>query len=246
VRSIYDLANSTIVLSKERENQVAAICRRSNVYRLHNFAALPTLAEDEGTRNYSSRRNVVLFLGEVGRRKGAFDIPAIIELVATTVRDVLFIVAGNGAIGAVKDMIEAKGCGKNAIFTGWIGPDAKKESLLEARVFLLPSYNEEFPMSVLEAMSYGLPVVSTRVGGVPELVVDDVNGYLFDPGDVKGIADAIVALLEDSAKAYAMGRTNMEKMRSRYSLDAYADELETIYKETVKLGAARSMTECNT
>jgi glycosyltransferase involved in cell wall biosynthesis len=234
-RYVYDLAASTVVLSKEWEDRIKGICRRSRVYCLNNFAVLPTAEEAAEIERYSERGNIVLFLGEVGKRKGAFDLPAIIQNVAAHVPDVVFVIAGNGEIEAVQEMVNRVGCANNAQFTGWIGPDQKRDLLLDSRVFLLPSYNEGLPMSILEAMSYGLPVVSTTVGGIPEVVKEDVNGYLFQPGDVEGTAHAIVRLLQNDGRAIKIGAANRELIRSTYSLDAYAEKLDAIYKETANV-----------
>src|SRR5205823_160349 len=69
-------------------------------------------------------------------------------------------------------------------FTGWVGPSGKRALLESAAVFALPSYDEALPLSLLEAMSAGVPAVVSPVGGIPEVVVDGVSGLLVAPGDV--------------------------------------------------------------
>ena len=183
--------------------------------------------------SYGNRKNEVLFLGEVGKRKGAYDIPAIAEKVYHHIKDVHFVVAGNGDIEKIQEILREKGCNQLVTFTGWIGPEQKKERMLKARVYLLPLYNEGLPMSVLEAMSYGLPIVSTIVGGIPELVQPGENGFLYQPGDSDVLADGIIKLLQDQNSAMEISRKNKKKIEKEYSLDVFALKLDIIYRQTM-------------
>lgn len=90
-------------------------------------------------------------------------------------------------------------------------------------------------MSILEAMSYGLPVVSTRVGGIPDLVTNEENGYIYDAGDADSMGDAIVKILSDDSLANRMSANNHRKIVDSYSLEVYARQLREIYKETTTL-----------
>lgn len=233
VKLIYNIPDTTIVLSKVWVNKLDTICYRSKVYCLNNFAVMPKDDLAKEIESYGSRKNEVLFLGEVGKRKGAYDIPAIAEKVYHHIKDVHFVVAGNGDIENIKEILRDKGCKQLVTFTGWIGPEQKKERMLKARVYLLPSYNEGLPMSVLEAMSYGLPIVSTIVGGIPELVQSDENGYLYQPGDSNGLADGIIKLLQDQNSAIEISLKNINKIEKEYSLDVFAHKLDIIYRQTM-------------
>lgn len=233
VKFIYNIPETTIVLSKVWVNKLDTICYRSKVLCLNNFAVMPEDNLAKEIENYGSRKNEVLFLGEVGKRKGAYDIPGIAEKVFHHIKDVHFVVAGNGDIEKIKEIVREKGCDQLVTFTGWIGPAQKKEWLLKARVYLLPSYNEGLPMSVLEAMSYGLPIVSTYVGGIPELVQSDENGFLYQPGDSDGFAEGIIKLLQDQNSAIEISRKNKKKIEEEYSLDVFAHKLDKIYRQTL-------------
>lgn len=74
------------------------------------------------------------------------------------------------------------------MFLGWVSGEAKDNAFKEAMIFCLPSYAEGFPMSVLDAWSYGLPVITTPVGGIPDVAQDGVNMLLFNPGDIDMLA----------------------------------------------------------
>jgi glycosyltransferase involved in cell wall biosynthesis len=234
VKWVYRKPEGTIVLSKDWEDKIAAIATPSKVFCLNNFAVLPDIQSNSLIDRYVERDNVVLFLGEVGKRKGAYDIPDIVERVAKRIPDVKFIIAGNGDVDAVSQIVSKKGLDKNVSFKGWIGSDQKKSYLLDARVYLLPSYNEGLPMSILEAMGYGLPIISTFVGGIPELVVPGENGFLYQPGDTAGMADGIIELL-NGQQSLALSDNNRRKIERDYSLEVYARKLDHIYAETLGL-----------
>jgi len=99
------------------------------------------------------------------------------------------------------------------------------------------------PTVILEAMASGLPVVSTRVTGIPEAVVDGVTGRLVEPGDVAGLADALAAMLADPAACAAMGRAARERVLERFdvrrSIDALAAVFAGRFPETPADGTTR-------
>ena len=101
-------------------------------------------------------------------------------------------------------------------------------------VFSLSSHNEANPVSILEAMSVGLPVVATRVGSVPETVRHDVTGYLVEPGDAEAAAARCLELMQDPPKARQMGSAGRREVLNRWTLDAmvagYEDLITEIYQ----------------
>lgn len=106
----------------------------------------------------------VLFLGELGQRKGCYDIPDILEQAIRKVPPLSLIMAGDGEMNQVKQAFEEKQLLERVTFPGWVRGEQKEQLLRESAIFLFPSYHEGMPMAVLEAMSYGLGIVTTEVG----------------------------------------------------------------------------------
>ena len=127
-------------------------------------------------------------------------------------------------------MIEEKGVTANTVFPGWVRGETKDKLLREADVFFLPSYNEGMPMSVLDAMGYGLPVVSTNVGGISKIVHDGENGYCCEAGNTEIFADRIIHLLSDDKWRYTASISSIEIVRKGYSLNAHLQRLESVYE----------------
>ena len=99
-----------------------------------------------------------------------------------------------------------------------------------------PSLWEGFGLTLVEAMAVGTPVVASRVGGVPEAVVDGVTGLLVPPGDAQSLASACAALLRDPGRASQMGRAGIERARAEFGIERLVREIEDLYRELLFRG----------
>jgi len=132
----------------------------------------------------------------------------------------------------LKDIIKGLGMQKRIIFAGF-RPDVI--ALLQRfDVFCLTSNSEGMPNAVMEAMAAGLPVVATRVGGVPDLVQDGVTGYLVEPGDIKGFAEAIRKLLLDPDFAERMGKAGLDRVSQKHSCAQSTASLSAYFLDTLR------------
>jgi len=125
--------------------------------------------------------------------------------VRATVPDLKLVCAGDGERIAVARQAERLGIADAVRFTGWVGPSGKRALLENAALFALPSYDEALPMSLLEAMGAGLPVIASPVGGIQEVVVDGVTGFLVAPGDTHTLEKMLRRFAEMSALAARIG-----------------------------------------
>jgi len=116
---------------------------------------------------------------------------------------------------------------------GWVSRDALKGELSAASVLALASHIENCPMVLLEAMSVGLPVLASTVGGIPDLVEEGVNGYLCDSQSPDSIRTALSKLLEDSVGAARMGAAGRDRALSRYSPVVVAKRHMEVYREVL-------------
>ena len=118
-------------------------------------------------------------------------------------------------------------------YAGVVTGQRKRELFERADVFVLPSYTEGFPIAILEAMFHGLPVVSTSVGGVPDVIRDGENGFIVAPGDHAALAAALRRLVDDRELRERIGRRNAAEARERYGLDVVARRFSEILKSVL-------------
>lgn len=148
----------------------------------------------------------LLFLGLISRNKGIYDLLDVIEEHKNEfIGNLIFKVGGNGDVNNLIQLITKKGISDIVSYEGWVSGDKKTELLNESDVYVLPSYKEGLPISILEAMSYSLPVISTCVGGIPEIILNGENGYLINPGDKEALYDAINKLKSSEKLRIRMG-----------------------------------------
>lgn len=171
----------------------------------------------------------LLFLGLLGKNKGIYDLLECIWDHKVEFQGKLKLyIGGNGEIEHVKQLIKEYGIANIVIFEGWVSGDKKIELLNKSDAYILPSYKEGLPISILEAMSYGMPIISTPVGGIPEIVSNGENGYLVEPGNKEDIYKAIISLLNDSDLRNRMGSVSLSRVGEH--LPEYVEkQLETLY-----------------
>jgi glycosyltransferase involved in cell wall biosynthesis len=114
-------------------------------------------------------------------------------------------------------------------FTGWVGPSGRRVLFESAAVFALPSYDEALPMSLIEAMAAGIPVVASAVGGIPEAVSDGVTGFLVAPGDIATLQRQLKRLLAEPTLGARVGAAARESVRLRFAPERAVPRLEEVY-----------------
>jgi glycogen synthase len=177
---------------------------------------------------------LIVFIGRVGRDKGAID----------AARAVLALGSGNLAssppclalIGAVERSFARFYRGLSPEAQAQVRPlgytsEADKHALLHrARALVLPSRVDSFGIVLLEAWAHGKPVIGARAGGIPGVIDHQQNGLLVDWGDVQGLAKAIAQLLADPAAAQRLGAAGREKMARAYTWEAVYQRIERVYQ----------------
>jgi len=216
-------AACVVAPSESLRSWIRGIARRAHAVCVPNPVAVAPEAQRE------PRPNLVLFLGRLEAAKGVFDVLEAVSALRPTVPDVRLVCAGDGDRVAVARYAERLGIADAVKFTGWVGPSGKRALLEAAAVFVLPSYEEAMPMSLLEAMSAGLPAIVSPVGGIPEVVVDGVTGFLVAPGDTASLQRLLRKVLLDRGLAARIGAAARESARLRFAPERALPKLEEIY-----------------
>lgn len=155
---------------------------------------------------------------------------------------VKFLIIGDGELkDDLKSYAAKLNLGDSVIFTGWIKDLPRVYSSLD--IVALTSLNEGTPVSIIEAMASGKPVVATDVGGVRDLIEDGGNGFLVKSNDVEDFSYKLTGLFDDKEKRERMGTSGMEFVRHIYSKERMVRDIDNLYTECLKNKALKSKEE---
>jgi len=238
IRKTLNIADKIIVLSSRSKSFFAELVPE------YKLAVIPNTVK--GTILYNGlQRHVksdvvkVLFIGGTeAKRKGIYDILKAIPIVAEKYgSNILFIFVGKCNVEELKTICKEKNISNYVEILGYLETKEKIKVFSLSDIYILPSYSEELPIAILEAMAAGLPIISTPVGSIPEVIEEGVNGYLIKPGDYYGLTEKILLLAKDRQLRQIMGRNNAEKIRAEYDDKIVMRKLEKVYN--VFLNGAR-------
>lgn len=224
IKAIFEDAACAIALSTAWADWIRKCFPRAKATVIPNPVRIPAQVPAWSER----LRGVVLSLGQLGKRKGTYDLIQAVSQMPPQRRCTLRL-GGDGEVDQARQQAHAMGIAEQVQLLGWVRGADKDRHLAQAWVYTLPSYNEGLPMSLLEAMAAGLPVVTTPIGGIPEAVTDGVEGYLIPPGDVTTLRDRLMRLCDDAALAERMGHAARQRAQAHYSIEAIAPQLQAVY-----------------
>ena len=223
--ALFNKADKVIVLSEYWFTYFARYVPKDKLRIIYNPSSTFRNGFDRTYRKSGMR---ILFMGRLGERKGAYDlIEAVSKLKGL---DFSLNMYGDGEIDEVRELVKKEGLRHMVAVNSWVSHSKINEIYDGADMMVLPSYAEGLPMSLLEAVGKGLPVVSTRVGGIPEVVEDARNGFLIEPGDTEALADKLRLLLTSPGLLESMGRESLAIAGERFSIDRIGMQLEDLYK----------------
>jgi glycosyltransferase involved in cell wall biosynthesis len=167
--------------------------------------------------------------------KGVFDVLSAMRLVRENYDlTVNLDVCGVGDIAKLKQKAEEDGLVENVMIHGWVEAKTIKELMSNATAFILPSYYEGLPMSILEAMAASVPVIASNVGGIPDIIKDGENGMLIEPGDIKAMAEKIQRIVENREERIEISQKAKEMIMTNYSQQIVIDKLIEIYTRVLQ------------
>jgi glycosyltransferase involved in cell wall biosynthesis len=224
-RSLRPITSAVICVSeRERRRGIdARACTDGRVLVIRNAVDLTRFEPRNGMHHHDP-----VELVSVGRLAAPKDFATLLDAVAELPRgSVRLRILGDGPErAALEERMRTLGLEGWVSFDGTVADVAP--ALAEADVFVLSSRSEGMPMSVLEAMAAGLPIVATDVGGLRELVDED-NGLLVAPGDRRGLAEALARLVADSHSRTLLGAASRERAAASFALPAWRDLHRTLY-----------------
>jgi len=237
IKRILQMPDLIAVLSSAQKKPFIEIVREGKVRIFPNIVDLSRFRSAENYRTEFGIPHdliVVLFAAaHFHKEKGGMDLLKTIPLVTRKHTKVLFVFVGGG--GEEETMLRF--CRKERIqeyvkFTGYVSNDTIARLQLSSNIFAFPTYySEGLPLVILEAMAAGLPIISTPVRAIPEVIENGENGFLVRPRDHLALAEKIMWLIENEGLRKRIGYSNIQKIRENYDLGVVAQIFDESYQE---------------
>ena len=228
IKRTFELVDAVIVLSTQWLSWMKEILERTeHISVIYN--AVPKLKLDRS----EIQPGLIAFLGRIGQPKGVLDLLWAFPKVLEACPNAELMLAGDGDIASFKKEAETLGIEKSVHFLGWVAGADKEALLAKADVYCLPSYNEGFPVGVLEAMSAGVPVVASKAGGIPDAIEDQKEGLLVDAGDIEGLSTALITMIKERQLNNDYAVAASEKFQRSFSLEATIPQLDSLYQDVL-------------
>jgi glycosyltransferase involved in cell wall biosynthesis len=239
-RSMFRLPQRVVVLNKaERDFVVATLGVKSDrVEIVPNAVPSPS-----PNRSAASRLGPphILFLGNPSRRKGVHDLIAALGTEPLRSLDWRVTIAGGGnEVEIFREQVRKAGLLERVSLPGWVDRNVIAELLESADILVLPSYDEGMAMSVLEGISYGLCIVCTPVGGMAEVIENNLSGLFIQPGDVRVLATTLATCISDRTLRARLGAEAASLFKRRFDVINYPERMRLIYEAAVKQTAMRN------
>ncbi len=208
------------------------------IYKINNNLVVVNNGVDTNhfipKKRHDMKKLYILYTGRLDSRKGLVDLIECAKYVCQEHYDIKFILTGEGTIKKyLEQRIVDLGLKNNFYFAGFVDRSRLIEYYQNAAVYVLPSYYEGLPTTLLEAMSCGIPSVATDVEGSSELIKNGETGLLVPPRDSKRLAEAILRLLDDEELRKTLGGNAREYVVDNYDWEIITDNIEEIYKGAI-------------
>ncbi|MBA4383614.1 MAG: hypothetical protein C0410_02660 [Anaerolinea sp.] len=234
------LANARAVISNSGDYTATMLARWLNskhVYQIGNPISANFFKDFSET--VPSHPPVILWVGTITERKDVIGLIEVFALVAARFPLSLLVMTGSVADATyferVKERILALGLLEKVSFKGFIEQQELLKLYRQATLVVMTSLEETAPMTIAQAMAAGKPVVATYVGGIPWMIAEGVSGYLVNVGDVQGMTDCIIRVLEDDTARYAMGQAAHARAMRLFNPDAVAAQTVQAYYDLIGL-----------
>jgi len=237
LRHTFARADRFVVLSSQWKEFYVRRCGlpEERITVLTNPTPLPKSLPDRRGREHVQ----FLFLGRIGARKGSFDLIRAFRALPAALRErARLVLAGDGQVDELR--AAARDLAPYVTVHSWIDAAQRDALLLASDVFVLPSYHEGVPMALLEAMAHGLPVIATPVGGIPDAVTTEIEGFLIEPGDGAALTGSLARFIEDEDLRLRCGRAARARAE-QFDVVGYTEQLLQLYRQLLADGVTRRM-----
>lgn len=184
-------------------------------------------------RKKEAGQGPIVFFGRLSKTKGVDTLVDALQKIEPELLPEVWIIGRGDLKPQLQEKVLEFGLEEKVKFKPWMTHDELGEVLSSSVMTVLPSREENFSLAILGSMCVGSPTISTRVGGTPEIIEDQKNGLLVQPGDPEALAGAIKDLIENPQKRAVLGKTGAEHIRNHLTWDDACEKFEQLYQEAL-------------
>ncbi|ADI75102.1 glycosyl transferase group 1 (plasmid) [Methanohalobium evestigatum Z-7303] len=231
IRFCFYFFDGIIVLSDNWKNYLHEqnLTYKEKIFVVNNFVDL-NVSKPKQTVNVNYN---VTFVGRLEKSKGIYELLNAIPHVLNKYKYVNFVLVGpyeKKDFIRINSFLKQHNICNNVFLTGPISKLKVYQELSKSKIFVLPSHVEAFPISILEAMGIGLPIIATPIGDVPEIVENNINGFLIKENDFLDMANKIMYLIENEELRLKMVNNNLKKFNEKYNINTACGNLKSVYE----------------
>ena len=228
VRILVKLSDAVICITEQMKNFLEKENLKCRIFIIPNFCE--TIAENPVDLRKHENPVKIIFSGRFCQRKGTFDLLNAFEKANFDAPAQLYLY-GAGETEKLREIVKNSSKKDCISVNGWIAHDEYLKKLSGYDFLVLPSYAEVFPMSILEAMGVGLPVISTCVGGIPEMVENNHSSILLNPRNMDELVNALEKLVNNLDLRIEFSKNAWKDAKERFSPEIILRKLEDVYDQ---------------
>lgn len=226
---LFSVADVSLLLSENLLHMVEEHTGKGRDYRVC-YNPCPQISKEPVLQ----KKKQILFSGTLYAGKGYQDLIRAFAKIAIKYPDWNVVLAGNGEVEKGRAISKELGIANQVEFLGWVSGEQKDKVFRESMIFCLPSYAEGFPMAVLDAWAYGLPVITTPVGGIPDVAKDGENMLLFNPGDIDALAHQLEKMIIDENLRNRIALASLDFAENKFNQYTINKQLGELYEDLSK------------
>ena len=226
---LFSVADVSLLLSENLLHMVEEHTGKGRDYRVC-YNPCPQISKEPVLQ----KKKQILFSGTLYAGKGYQDLIRAFAKIAKKYPDWNVVLAGNGEVEKGRAISKELGIANQVEFLGWVSGEQKDKVFRESMIFCLPSYAEGFPMAVLDAWAYGLPVITTPVGGIPDVAKDGENMLLFNPGDIDALAHQLDKMIIDENLRNRIALASLDFAENKFNQYTINKQLGELYEDLSK------------
>lgn len=230
IKLLFDYADLLIVLSEQWRIWInsAFADRRYNMTVLYN--PCPKVKRD-----FSKKEKIILYAGMLSDRKGYNRLLYAFSSIAKKYPEWKLVFAGNGEIDKAKKLQHELNIPDNQVdFLGWVSGNEKECIFQKASIYCLPSWGEGFPMGVLDALAYGIPIITTPVGGIENIILNGKSGIIYDTYNIKELTKCLEILIDSESLRKNIIKEADKLVYNDFNINNVCQQLSEIYSKISK------------